>query len=106
MTKKFCSLIRNNNYNSYDGYGKPFTINYNTYIFLCFLLDLSKHKQLKMNRMKDIRLVKSKNPAPILTGNDDKISSKVQLSELGVSLTDGVTSVTYIMNGIIQIISL
>ena len=56
--------------------------------------------------MKVIRLVKNRNPAPIIICSDDEISSKLQLFdwELRCRLTDdGVNFLTYIMNGIRQI---
>ena len=67
MTNTFYSLIENNNY-----------INF----VFCFLLDLSKYKQLKVNAMTVIRLVKSRNPEPIIIGHDDKSSLKLQSLDL------------------------
>ena len=79
MTNTFHDLIEINTYTNFN---------------FRFFLDLCKHKQLIMNAMAVIRLVKSKNPEPIIIGNDGISSLTLQSLDCELGFTDDVITLT------------
>ena len=80
----FCGIILSLAKYKYVGFtltlmnvGNYLQINFNTYNSLCFCLDLSNHKQLIINITTVIRLVKSSNPTPTMS-DDDEFSPQLQ----------------------------
>ena len=86
MTNTFYSLIKINNYTNFDEYVNYSQIHFNTYNFSYFLL--WNHKQLIINTMIVIRLVKTKNTTPKISHDDNtgELSSHIWSfdGELGV----------------------
>ena len=80
-----CGIILSlGKYDKYVGFtltlmdvGNYLQINFNTYNSLCFLLDLSNHKQLIIKMTTVIKLVKSSNPTPTMS-DDDEFSPQLQ----------------------------
>ena len=79
MTNTFYDLIEINTYSNF--------------IFR-FFLDLCRHKQLIINAMAVIRLVKSRNPEPVIIGHDDDSSLTLQSFDFEFGFTDDVITLT------------
>ena len=91
MTNTLYSLLGINNYTNFDEYGNYLQINFNTYIFSYFLL--RNHKQLIINTMIVIRLVKSRNTITIMSKDDNSCEFSPQIRSFDGELEVGFTIV-------------